>query len=81
MRRKSSLDLSFVLLTGCVMLSGCSSGEPPAPPPVQETVFGDAVGTMDRARAVEGVTMQQKQDIDQALDQAEGKGAAAAGNN
>ena len=69
----------FALLpAAALMLSACSEpSAPPPPPPVSETVFGDAVGTMDRARAVEDVTMQQKQAMDQAIEQAEGKGAAA----
>ena len=81
MRRRSPLAMGVLLLTAGLMLSACGdsepAGPPPPPPPVSETVFGDAVGTMDRARAVEDVTMQQKQAIDQALEQAEGNGGTA----
>ena len=35
-----------------------------------ETVFDDMIQTQDKARAVEGVTMQHKADVDAAIDQA-----------
>lgn len=38
------------------------------PPPVEETVFGDMVGTLDEARAVEDTTQEHKQAIDRAVD-------------
>jgi outer membrane murein-binding lipoprotein Lpp len=41
--------------------------------PAQETVFKDMVGTMDKARAVEDTAAQHKQQLDQALQQAEGE--------
>jgi nitrous oxide reductase accessory protein NosL len=43
------------------------------PPPVEETAFGDMVGTMDEARGVEDTTMQHKENIDQALRESEGE--------
>ncbi len=51
-------------------LSGCGKTESkrPDPPPIKDTAFGDMVGTMDRARSVEGTTMQHKQSIDKALE-------------
>jgi hypothetical protein len=54
-------------------LSSCGSAEPP---PVQDTVVGDMVGTMDRARSVETTTLQHKQALDEAIEQqAEGANA------
>jgi hypothetical protein len=42
-----------------------------------ETVFDDAIQTQDRARAVEDVTLGHKQQLDQALEAAEGDGEAS----
>lgn len=55
-------------------LGACGSKtEPPKePPPVQETVFGDLVGTMDKARSVEATTLQHKEELDRSLEEAEG---------
>jgi hypothetical protein len=54
-------------------LAACgSSGETPNEPlPVKDTVAGDLIGTMDKARAVEDTTMQHKEDLDRAMDAAE----------
>lgn len=41
-----------------------------------ETVFDDMVQTQDKARAVEGLTLGRKDDLDQALQQAEGNATA-----
>ena len=73
------LAAALPMLTCALLLSACGGepAPPPPPPPVKDTVLGDAVGTMDRARAVEDVTMEHKQDVDRALEQADGKGAAA----
>ncbi|MET0499330.1 MAG: hypothetical protein ABW106_13785 [Steroidobacteraceae bacterium] len=55
-------------LTGC----GSESSQPPAPPPpVKDTAFGDMAGAMDKARGVEATTMQQKEELDRAVQQAE----------
>ena len=62
--------MSFLVLT----MHGCGTSEAPeesASPPIEETAFGDMVGTVDKSRAVEGVVMQQKEDIDQALQESE----------
>lgn len=59
------------------MLAACGATEdsPRAePPPVEETAFGDMVGTMDKARGVEDATMQHKQNLDAAVDASEGGG-------
>jgi nitrous oxide reductase accessory protein NosL len=59
------------------MLAACGATEdsPRAePPPVEETAFGDMVGTMDKARGVEDATLQHKQSLDAAVDASEGGG-------
>jgi hypothetical protein len=45
----------------------------PEPPPVEETVFGDMVGTMDKARDVEDAMKQQKEERDRAMEESEGQ--------
>lgn len=58
-------------------LGGCSGGtsepeERPQPPPVEDTVFGDTVSTMDRARGVQDTVDTHKQDLDRQMDANEG---------
>jgi hypothetical protein len=67
-RRVCSVVLAYMLLEGCGGGSPDEGGQR-EPPPVEETVFGDAVGTMERARGVEDTTLQHKQDLDRAIDQ------------
>ena len=57
-----------VALTAC----GGAQEEEKAPMPVEDTVFGDAVGTMDKARAVEETTLKHKEELDRAMETAEG---------
>ncbi len=84
-----SLRLPTILATVCVLMTACSSA---APDPEQQkkdeeqaralgrdtdkTVFDDMIQTEDKARAVEGVTLGHKADLDKALEQQE-KGNAA----
>jgi len=49
-----------------------SADQSPELPPVEDTAFGDMVGTMDKARAVEDTTMAHKEELDRALQEAEG---------
>jgi hypothetical protein len=42
-----------------------------------KTVFDDMIQTQDKARAVEGVTMAHKADLDKAIDESSGNGDAA----
>jgi len=70
-------------LTGLLIAALAGCGAPPAdeqeagvaPEPgsqeAEETVFDDMIQTQDRARAVEGVVMDRKQDLDTAIDHAE----------
>jgi hypothetical protein len=66
-----------VAITLCV-LGGCGgSAEPearPEPPPVEDTAFGDMVGTMDRARGVQDTVDTHKQELDRQMQSAEGEG-------
>jgi uncharacterized lipoprotein YbaY len=67
-RNCSVLSLALVASS----LAACGSEQKPAePPPVSETVFRDTAGTVDKARAVEGTVMEQKEAIDRELDQNE----------
>jgi hypothetical protein len=68
----------FTLLGAVIsLLVGCGaaedSSERPEPPAVEETAFGEMVGTMDKARSVEGAVLQQKEDIDRAIQDSEGR--------
>jgi hypothetical protein len=67
-------ERSLAALLVAMALSACSGGQEESrePLPVEETVFGDTVGAMDKARAVEDLTLQHKEDLDKALDAAEG---------
>jgi len=66
--QRFSLVAALLLLTAC----GAQDEPRPEPPPVEDTAFGDMVGTMDKARAVEDTTLQHKEDIDRALQESEG---------
>ncbi len=59
-------------------LGGCGSGsseaeERPEPRPVEETVFGDTVSTMDKARGVQDTVDTHKRDLDRQMDANEGR--------
>jgi hypothetical protein len=78
----------------CMLVAACSA---PAPDPAQQkkdeeqakalgrdtdkTVFDDMIKTEDKARAVEGVTLGHKADLDKALEQQESGGAPAPHEN
>jgi hypothetical protein len=73
------------LLTGLALAALLGCGAPPpeeqaGPPPepgsqeAEETVFDDMIQTQDRARAVEGVLQDRKQDLDTAIDHADAAG-------
>jgi hypothetical protein len=62
----------FFALCVAFGLAACGESEPARePPPVEDTVFGDMVGTKDKARAVEGQMQQQKEERDRAIDAAQ----------
>jgi hypothetical protein len=65
-------DRFVTALALLVLVSACDSSEQQSEPPaVEDTVFGDAIGTMDEARAVESTMMREKEERDRAIDAAE----------
>lgn len=58
----------LVAVLTLALLGGCGAADDAAkdrePPPVEETVFKDMAGTMDKARGVEGMLQQQKEERD-----------------
>ena len=62
----------LVALLVSVALAACGGErEPKEPLAAKDTAFGDMVEAQERARAVEDTTMQHKQDLDRALEDAE----------
>lgn len=64
--------LVFGLLT-FVGLTACTKSEPPPPPKVEDTVFGDMVGTKERARVQTDQAVQEhKKQMEEAMKKSEG---------
>jgi hypothetical protein len=58
-----------------MMCAACGSGHEaaaPEPMPPSDTVAGDQVRAMERAKGVETTTMESKQAVDRAVDEGEG---------
>ena len=72
-QRVCSMMLAAMLLTAC---GQAEEPKRPEPPPVKDTVFGDMVGTMDKARGVEATLQQDKEALDRAVEQAEARSAS-----
>lgn len=75
---KNSRNRSAPMLKGVALslvaslFAACGSEpEPTPPPPVEDTVFRDMAGAVDKARAVEGTVQQHKEGLDRALEQNE----------
>jgi hypothetical protein len=72
-------NAKYLWLAGLLLLlGGCGSAEQAEPsrtapeaPVEEEGVFDPMVGTMDRAKAVEGVGASRKEEMDKRLEQAE----------
>ncbi|HSN73207.1 MAG TPA: hypothetical protein VLT59_16955 [Steroidobacteraceae bacterium] len=67
-------------LVSVVVLAITGCGREPEPEPrrsepmaVEDTVFGDMIETQDRARGVEDLGFQRKQEMDQAIEQNAGQ--------
>jgi hypothetical protein len=72
MSKKSRNRSAAPIALAALLLAACGSAQPPAEPrPVADTVFGEAAGTLDKARSVEGTVMQQKEDLDRTLQENE----------
>lgn len=66
-----SLIASFIAVV--LIACGAAQEEAKEPMPVADTVFGDTVGALDKARAVEATTQERKQEIDRALEESQGE--------
>jgi hypothetical protein len=56
------------LLATAILVTGCGSSTPPEPPPVKDTVYGDQVEAMNKARALNETSKERKEDLDKAID-------------
>lgn len=65
MGRIAALALALILLAGCA---------PEAPATAEETVFGDQVKTLDKARSVQDDVDARKKELDERMKQAEDGG-------
>ena len=63
--------LLAALLVAAALTACGGKSEPKAPMEVEDTAFGDLAKAQEKARTVEDTTMQHKQDLDRALEDAE----------
>ena len=67
----------LIVLLACAPQFGCGSdgsdAQRESPPPVEETVFGDTVSTLDKAHAVQDTVLEQKEELDRAISESEGQ--------
>ncbi len=57
------------LAFACLVLAACGPREPPPEP--EDTVFGDQIKTLDKARGVQDDFDQRKRDLDERMEKAE----------
>lgn len=65
-----------ITLAAAGLLSACNSSddaERSQPPPIQETVFKDMAGAVDKAHEVEDVTKQRTEQLNKALEASESR--------
>lgn len=64
------------VLLASLLLSACASDQdepaPSSPPPVEDNVFGEPVGTLDKVRSVESTSLEHKHALDEALEREAG---------
>jgi hypothetical protein len=63
----------FAALLAALILNACGRADEDVsePAPVEQTAFGEMVGTVDKARAVEGTVLRQKEDMDRTLQESD----------
>lgn len=66
----------WLVSISALLSSACGTGDREAeaeraPPAVEDTVFGDTVGAIDKANAVQDTVDAHKQDMDRRLDEGE----------
>jgi hypothetical protein len=66
--------MKFIAVVLSLVLAGCGSSDDAATEAEdRETVFDPMIETLEKAEAVEDLVMQQKKDMDAALDRMEGE--------
>ena len=66
--------MKFIVVIVVLVLAGCTSSDDAATEAEdRETVFDPMIETIDKAEEVEDLIMQQKKDMDAALDRMEGE--------
>lgn len=78
-QRAGPAAMALLLLAACGFAG--HDAERSQPPPVEDTVFGDAVSAMDSARGVQDALEQDKQALERALERSEGGDGESAGGN
>jgi hypothetical protein len=67
-RASSAMSVLALALCAC----GAGREEAKEPMPVEDTVVGDTIGAIDKARSVETTTQQHKEALDRAMEEAHG---------
>lgn len=65
--------LRLLLLSSCLFLLACGEPADNPPPADKESVFDPLIKDLEKAKAVEDLTLQQKDKIDAAMQNAEGE--------
>jgi hypothetical protein len=63
--------MKVLLLVLSLSLAGCGGGGDQAAEEDEETIFDPLVSTIDKAKAVEEITLQTKDDLDKAIEEAD----------
>ena len=63
--------MKVLLLVLSLSLVGCGGGGDQAAEEDEETIFDPLLSTIDKAKAVEDITLQTKDDLDKAIEEAD----------
>jgi hypothetical protein len=69
---RASSAMSVLALALALCACGAGREEAKEPMPVEDTVVGDTIGAIDKARSVETTTQQHKEALDRAMEEAHG---------